>query len=115
LSFHCGSAQFFSTIAADSVALAGATGVESEQAARNSAIKARTPNRIAASPRVERPRQNQDRGSIRPSVAPGGEFSPPNFGDCKALPAAARRPLHGGPGRASLAALKAYGRLTGRG
>ena len=35
LSFHCGSAQFLRTISANSVALAGATGVESEQATRN--------------------------------------------------------------------------------
>jgi hypothetical protein len=48
LSFHCGSAQFFSTIAADSVELVGATGVESEQATSNVASKTRMPNRIAA-------------------------------------------------------------------
>jgi hypothetical protein len=46
LSFHCGSAQFLRTISADSVALAGATGGESEQATRNIASKTRTPNFI---------------------------------------------------------------------
>jgi hypothetical protein len=47
LSFHCGSAQFFSTISTDSVALGGATAPESEQAASHTAIATTTLNLIA--------------------------------------------------------------------
>ena len=46
LSFHCGSAQFFATVSADSVALPGATGVSPEQAHNSAANRTTNPNRI---------------------------------------------------------------------
>jgi hypothetical protein len=107
LSFHCGLAQFFATIAADSVALAGATGVPSEHAARSSAIRATTANLIAASPQYPiPPGANRDDDGRVPPQSPdlsGNSTVDPNFGDCMA----ARRRDPACPGRAPRAALKA--------
>ena len=50
---QCGSAQFFSTIAADSVLPAGATGVELEHPLRKAATRAAIANLTGALPHIE--------------------------------------------------------------
>jgi hypothetical protein len=84
LSFHCGSAQFFATVSADSVAFAGAAGVSPEQAHNSAANRTTNPNRIDSS-FCMRPDQDERAAFFRSKAAVGARSRRRNFGDRKAI------------------------------